>query len=562
MPHRVFQGNSLNNQISKELDSEQGWTSRMIVTTILLAMVLEAVALGAAMIAIALPSILEVFPTDQGGWLMSSYLLAGAVAAPLLGKCADLYGKKRVLIVTMSLSGFGTVICALAPSFAVLLVGRTLQGLVLATLALTYSLIRDIFPPKPAAFAASITVTGMGAFGLVTPLLIGFLLANFGFRGLFWFDAVWTIGLCILIAVIVPESALRRRDVRPDVVGGALLSLGVLGVLLYVSLGRSLGLTSAGAIGLLLAGFALLAIFFLHARRVSEPIVNLRLFTRRPVLFVVVFGAVGYALSATIGQVIPLLAMTSREDGGTYGLGFSTVEYAGIETPRALASVAVGILLGFLVARGRSPRMFMYLGMVCWPLAALSLVWYNDSQAGLILGAVIAGLGGGMVNASLPNVVMQATPAEEQGSTAGTVQLCQTGLGAVAPILMFALLAPHAALSSTGGVVYAEAGFRTWLLLVIAVAVILLVLGATVLRPRASELLGVQVADGLGPGNPVVAADIDDAGRIVPDDRVSEQIDSATAGADMASAAQADPAGVGPPASNANPPSGNRSPAT
>ncbi|MBP1079441.1 MFS family permease [Microbacterium terrae] len=464
-------------------------------TTILLACVLEAVALGAIMISIALPSILEEFPTDQGGWLLSTYYLAGAVAAPILGKCADLYGKKRMLLITMGISGLGIIVAVLAPSFGVLLIGRTMQGVILATLSLTYSLIRDIFPPKPAAFAASITVTGMGIFGIVTPLLVGILIAAFGWRGMFGFDAVWTLGLLLLIAVVVPESSLRRKA-RPDILGGVLLALGVVGILLYVSLGRQLGWVSLVSLASLIGGIAFFTWFLLHTRRVAEPIIDGSLFRRRPVIFVVLFGAVGYALSATIGQLMPLLALTSAEDGGTYGLGLTTVEYAAVETPRAIAAAAVGILLGILVARGRSPRMFMVLGMSFWLAATLWLIFFNDTQYFLTIGALLIGTGGGMVNASLPNVVIQATPADNQGSVAGTVQLCQTGFGAVAPVLMFAILAPYAMPSSTGGIVYQETGFTIWLTCAAVTAAVLLLLAATVLRPRKGDVVSPLLVSG------------------------------------------------------------------
>ncbi|MGV9862247.1 MFS transporter [Rhodococcus koreensis] len=490
-----------------------GWTVRLVVSTILLAMVLEALALGAAMISIALPSILREFPTDKGGWLLTAYFLPGVIAAPLLGKCADLYGKRRILLIAMTVSGIGAVICALAPTLPILFLGRVLQGFIAATLSLTYSLIRDIYPPKQGAFAASVTVTGMGMFGLVSPLLIGWLLAAFGFRGMFWFDAIWTFTLVILIWLITPESSLRRKA-RPDVVGGALLSVGLLGVLVYFSLGRDLGWTSAISLGLLVGGAVVLVVFAKHTQRASEPIINLELFRRRPVMFAVVFGAVGYAFSATIGQILPLLAMTPPEEGGTYGLGLTTVEYAAVETPKALASTIVGVILGFLVARGRSPRMFMVLGMTCWGLSALALVVTNDTYIAVLTGAVLAGMGGGMVNAALPNVVMQSTPASEQGSSAGAVQMCQAGLGASAPILLFAVLAPHASSAPSGGIVYGEEGFQTWLVGVVAVAALLLILAATVLRARPGELAGV-VANGSDGASRAAVEDAVETNRIL-----------------------------------------------
>ena len=465
----------------------EGWTKSMVLTTLLLALTLEAVAIGAIMISVALPSILQEFPTDQGGWLPSAYYLAGAVAAPLLGKCADLYGKKRMLLITLAISGVGTVICVLAPTFGFLIVGRVFQGVILATLSLTYSLIRDIFPPKPAAFAASLTITGMGFFSIVTPILIGLLIAQFGWRGMFMFDVVWTFGMLLLVALFVPESTLRKKA-RPDVVGAFLLAFGVAGMLIYVSLGRSYGWGSAIALSFIIGGAILFAAALIRSRRVEEPIINVSLFAGRPVVFAALLGGVGYAMSATIGQLIPLLALTQRDDGGTYGLGMTTVQYAQIETPKALMAALAGLVLGWLVARGRSPRMFMVLGIALWGAAAILLATMNDTQGLLTVGALVAGLAGGMVNASLPNVVIQASPAGDQASVAGTVQLVQTGLGAIAPVVMFTLMAPYIGQTATGGIVYGEEGFHIWLYGSAGLIVVLLVLAGTVLRARPGEV--------------------------------------------------------------------------
>lgn len=472
----------------------QGWTARLVWSTIFLAMVLEALALGATMIAIGLPSILKEFPTTQGGWLTTVYFLAGAVCAPLLGKAADLYGKRRVLLATMLVSGVGAVVCALASSFAVMVVGRTLQGPILATLSLIPSLIRDVYPPRQAAFAASITITGMGAFSLFSPFLIGWLIANAGFRGMFWFDAVWTFGLCVAIRLLTPESTLRRRA-RPDVIGGALLTAGVLAVLLYVSMSGTWGWGSATGVTFLLSGAVLLTLFFWRTRQAPEPIVNLSLFRRKPLLFVAIGGATAYAISASAFQVIPMLAMTPREAGVTYGLGLTTVQYASIETPKALATVLSGLLLGFLVARGRNPRLFLTLGLVAWAIGTTLLAFRNDTFSDLIIGALIIGVGGGLTTASVPGLVMRATPAGDQGSTAGTVQLCQTGFSAVLPVVMFTVLAQYATLTPGGGVIYAEQGFRTWLLISTGLAVVVLLIGVTVLRERRGETVAEFTVD-------------------------------------------------------------------
>ncbi|MFF2851947.1 MFS transporter [Streptomyces sp. NPDC058001] len=466
--------------------ADRGWTPRLVWSTIFMALVLEALGLGATMVSIGLPSILKEFPTTQGGWLTTAYFLAGAVSAPLLGKAADLYGKRRILLLTMLVSGVGAMLCALAPSFGVLLVGRALQGPILATLSLVPSLIRDTYPPKRAVVASAVTITGLGFFSVFTPLLVGKLIETTGFRGMFWFDAVWTFALCVAIWLVAPESPLRRST-HLDILGGTLLSAGVLAVLLYVSMGHAWGWTSTAGLLLVLGGAILLVLFYHRAHRTEEPIVNLALFRRRPLLFVAIGGATGYGISITISQVVPMLAMTPRAAGETYGLGYSTYRYATLGTPQAIATVAAGMVVGLLVARGRHPRLFLTIGLLAWPVATMLLAYRNDSFLELAVAALVVGVAGGLVTASVPNLVMRATPADDQGSTAGTVQLCQTGFSAVTPVVMFAVLAPHAKVFPGGGVVYGETGFRTWLLVTAVLAIVIAAIGATLLRERPDQ---------------------------------------------------------------------------
>lgn len=464
----------------------QGWTTRLLIGTVLMAAVLEALSLGTSMVSIGLPDILKEFPTTQGGWLMTVYFLVGAVCAPLLGKTADLYGKRRVLLITMIVSGVGALVCAVAPNFTILLIGRILQGPILATLSLIPSFVRDIYPPKQAAFAASITVTGMGAFSIAAPTVIGWLLANWGFRGMFLFDAIWTLGLCVAIWVTLPESPVRR-DAKPDLLGGLVLAGAVLPVMLYVSMGRTWGWLAAAP--LLLVGIALGFVFFWHTRRADEPIIKLSLFRRKPLVFVAFAGAVAYSVSAATYQLVPLIAMTSRDNGVTYGLGLNTLEFSSIATPKQLATVLGGVVIGFLLARGRNPRTFLTLGLALFAASLVSFAVAHDTFATVMVGSLLLGLAGGVSNASIPNLVMRATPAGDQGSTAGTVQLCTTGASSILPVVMFAVLAPYVVAAPGGGIYYQDQGITTWLWISAALCIVALALGFTVLRERRGEAI-------------------------------------------------------------------------
>ena len=466
-----------------------GWTPKLVLSTLFMALVLEALGLGATMISIGLPSILKTFPTTQVGWLTTAYFLTGAVAAPLAGKAADLFGKRRVLLTIMLVSGIGALMNALAPAFGVMIAGRALQGTILATLSLIPSLIRDVYPRRTVMFASSVVIGGMGAFSIATPLLVGWLIDAAGFRGMFWFDAGYTFALCLAIRLTTRESPLRRQA-RVDILGATLLPLGVIGVLLYVSMGSSWGWTSAAQLVLLIGGAALLMLFFLHARRAPEPLINLALFRRKPLLLVASGAAVAYGIQITNATILPLLVLTPRAAGGTYGLGYSTFGYAGIGIPQALATVACGVVLGFLITRGRHPQTFLMLGLAVSPFATLLLAYFNGSFLALALDSIVIGISGGLVNSAVPSLVMRATPAGDQGATAGAAQLAQTGFSSVTPVIMFAILAPYAKVFPGGGVVYGMQGFRIWLWIATGLAIAMLLVAATVLRERRGQ--GIQ----------------------------------------------------------------------
>lgn len=77
---------------------------------------------------VALPKLLVHYHTSQSAWITTTLTLVGAVWAPILGKYADLYGKRRMLVITLIITAAGSLLCTVAPTFGWLLAGRALQG--------------------------------------------------------------------------------------------------------------------------------------------------------------------------------------------------------------------------------------------------------------------------------------------------------------------------------------------------------------------------------------------------------------------------------------------------
>ncbi|WP_308403655.1 MFS transporter [Streptomyces niphimycinicus] len=99
---------------------------------------------------LVLPEMLDHFGTDQSAWIDAGSLLAGAMWAPLLGKGADIHGKRRVLIMTLITALVGALVCLIAPSLWVFIFGRLLQGAAVGAVFLTVALIRDMCAPDMA----------------------------------------------------------------------------------------------------------------------------------------------------------------------------------------------------------------------------------------------------------------------------------------------------------------------------------------------------------------------------------------------------------------------------
>ncbi|MER7692010.1 MFS transporter [Streptomyces sp. NPDC097610] len=469
----------------------QGWTLRLAASTVAMVMVVELVALSYTMTSTALPSVTRHFRTGQGGWLLTCYMLTGAVVSPLLGKLADLHGKRRVLLGAMAVAATGAAVSATAPAFGVLLAGRCLEGFAISGMFLTYSLMRDVYPPRTLPLAASISVTGIGAFGVGVPFLVGWLLDTFGFRGMYTFNVIVMVVLAVVIRFSTPETALRHRA-RVDYVGAVLLGGGLALVLVAVSKGQQWGWSSSSVIGLFAAGLAALTGFAAQVRRTAEPILDVALFTRRPILLAAVTGATAYGATVVPATILPILSLTPASAGHTYGLGMTAFAFAAIASPQAFAQVVGGVTVSRAVRR-LAARWCMVAGLSLIAAAGLFLVFFHDTQGTVLTGAVCDGLGTGLAYGSVPNMVIAETPAEEQASIAGSVQVCQSGFASIVPVIMFAIMAGSSTVSPAG-VLYAEPGIRGALLLMTGLALGGVLLALTVLAPGRHRTARDEVA--------------------------------------------------------------------
>jgi MFS family permease len=395
------------------------WSGRLVGLVAVLALVNFMVDSAITAPLLVLPEMLDYFATGQAAWLNASALLAGVMWAPLLGKSADVYGKRRVLVLTLLVSGAGAVVCALAPTIWLFVPGRLLQGAAVAAMFLAVAIVRDVFPHRTAMVVVGIVTSGTAVLNIASRFLVERLAAEFGFQVLFLVAAVIAGAMTICVAAVVPESPVRTPG-RIDVGGAVLLGSGLAGVLSYISLGSELGWLAVGPLALLIAGGAALTRWFLVSSRKPEPLIDVRnLGLPLVVTLLVLFLAAGSYQSVL--QLIPLIGDVSADQQ----LGYGLADQGSVALLLALPTIGVtlgGPLSGLLATRiGPAATLA---GAVLLGLVGILGMFLGVSQLAAALGcAFVLGLMAGALGTAGFNTAGSLAPADRQGVVAGLVMV-------------------------------------------------------------------------------------------------------------------------------------------
>jgi MFS family permease len=410
---------------------------------VLLVLVLhtEAVAFSFNLVSPTLVPIATEFATTQVGWMFSALTLVGAVTTPLITRLGDIVGKKEVILGITAVATAGAVLVAVANSFTVVLIGRALEGFLLALTPLVYSLMRDIFPRRLLAFAVTIAASGVGAVTVAGPFIAGYFVDNHGWRSVFWFLAVeQAVGL-LLVLFIVPKS-LFRAGARLDVGGAFLIGIAIALALLGVSQGATWGWTSGRILGCFASAVVLFIVWIAVEKRTAEPLIELSVLRQRSVATVLAFGFLGQAALGLGATVIPILVQTPRELGQDYGFGVSATGLATFTATAGAATVLVGLILGAVIRRtGAKAPVLLGLGLAV--AGSLFIAFAHEHRWQVIVGYALLGITQALVFAAIPALVIAAVPRDVQGISAGMSGTTQSLGGAVGPTVGFAILGAH-----------------------------------------------------------------------------------------------------------------------
>jgi EmrB/QacA subfamily drug resistance transporter len=426
-----------------------------------------AFSLAQTMLIPALGELTHQLGTDAAGiaWVLTGYLLAAAVATPIAGRLGDMFGKRRLLVLSLVVFGLGSGVAAFGSSLGVVVAGRVLQGFGGGIFPLCFGIIRDEFPRERVASSIGLISAIFGIGGGAGLVGGGLIADHLSYHWIFWLGLI-TAGLAaVATQVWVPESP-ERTPGRVDLRGAALLAVGLVLPLIAISRANDWGWGATRTIVLIAAGLAVLAIWVAVERRTEQPLADIPTLLEPPVLLtnlatlLVGFGMFGSFL------LIPQLAELPESTGFGFGLGATGAGL--LMLPGALIMLVTGPISGALGTRFGS-KLPLALGA---GITSLGLTWLgllHGTQLAVICGSFIMSTGIGLAFAAMANLIVEAVPPQKTGEATGINTLTRS-VGASLGSQVSAAIIAGTVVTATG--FPTEGGFTAAFLVSAAVAAI------------------------------------------------------------------------------------------
>lgn len=392
-----------------------------VVVAVMLTALLEV--LDLTVVNVSLPHMIGTFGAtpDQITWVVTSYMITTAAVMPLTGYLSARYGRRRLLLTSITGFVLTSALCGAAWSLSSMVVFRLLQGGTGAVLIpLAQTILFDSFPRHKRGQAMAIFGIAIMVAPVVGPVLGGYITEHYSWRWVFYVN-VPIGGLALLLAVAQVRPTLRAAWVRTDWLGLVLLCLAVGSLQAVLDLGQTRDWFASDLIlGLSYLAAVSFVLFIVRGLRQEHNIVDLRLFRDRNFATGCSLIA-GYALAmyATI-TLLPLLSQRL--------LGYPADTAGLVFLPRGLVSAVMMMLLGSLVVGRFDVRWLIGIGVMisaysCYLMTGYSL---NTDMFGLILPGIVQGFGMALIFGQVSTITFDTIPAHKSDEAAGLFSVTRT----------------------------------------------------------------------------------------------------------------------------------------
>ncbi len=391
----------------------------------------------------ALPSFQKSLHTSETGvtWLLTGFLVSASVGTSIIGRLGDIYGKERLLLYTLLVLAFGTLLAALSQSLAMLILARVIQGVAGGIFPLAFSIARDEFPPDRVAGSIGLMSSILGVGGGVGLIVGAIVDEHLGWHWLFWIPLALTLLAALFTWKYIPESPVRSPG-RVNWISAVLMSIGISSVLIAIAQTGTWGWGSSKTLGLFAIGLVFCVGWVVFELRSPNPLVDMAMMRIRGVwttnLAAFLLGAGMYASFI----VFPQFAQLPKSTG--FGFGASVLVASLYLAPCALTMGMLGSVAGPVAERFGSKSALVAgsaISAVSFGYAALA----HSHPYQMLITVTLLGIGIGLAFAALGNLIVQAVPPTQTGVASGMNTVMRTLGGALGGQISATFIANNAA---------------------------------------------------------------------------------------------------------------------
>ena len=491
----------------------------------------------------AIPDLIGHFHVSYGmsSWILTSYLIAGAVMTPIAGKLSDIYGRKKILLIIMVIYAIGVSMAGFASDIYFMIFARAIQGVGMSMFPIAFGMIRDQFPREKISIGQGV-ITSMFASGAVIGLTVGgIIVQDYGWQNTFFTIIPIAIALLLIIwrfihvtdikeedqsqkrsRILEGENVSKTRKTRNsndkrafskasnqiDIKGAIALAITVTSFLLVLTLLETSGSnlhtasitngnansndnlssnanSSSNILPFLIIGIIALVSFVIIERREKYPLVDFRLMLNKSILPAnLIIMLVGFSMFMVF-QTIPILVRNPEP----VGFGEDAISAGRAQLPFAIVLLIFGPTSGFIISKLGSLRPII-LGTFITTAGFMGLLMFHSTEILVSVNLGILSTGLSLTSVGAINVIILSTPRQFSGISLGMTSLMRIVGASIGPALAGMYMQTNQTLLNVNGIINyfpSSISFELIFLSAVIVSVISIVL-AIILRQRVTKM--------------------------------------------------------------------------
>lgn len=442
----------------------------------------------------AIPILINDFKVSYGlsSWILTSYLVAGAVMTPIAGKLSDIYGRKKILLIIMVIYTIGVSIGGFANNFNIMLIARTIQGIGLGMFPIAFSIIRDQFPREKISITSGIIASMFAAGSVIGLSLGGLIIHEFGWKTTFYTIIPISLALLFMIRKYIhisdghtsgkSNTLLNRSDkllkndknqtlkkdkkinAQIDIKGSILFAITITSLLLSLTLlqassdnNDNLNLNNKfvnfnssleNVFPFIMIGVISLFFFIYTERRSKHPLIDFKIFLHPPILLSnMIIVIVGMSMFMVF-QTIPILLQSPAP----VGFGENAINSGKVQLPFAIVLVIFGLTSGVIISKMGSIKPIIF-GSILTALSFIILLLFHSTEISISAGLALLSTGLSLASVGAVNVTILSTPREYMGVTTGLSTMLRIMGCSIGPALAAMYMQTHQSLIDIKGII-------------------------------------------------------------------------------------------------------------